>query len=554
MRGAVAGRSRSSNDLAGEGVIAGSPGPHLKAAPRTVRPFAFTRTTVRRTTIAILAIGLLWRALRFVLAFPLWGDECFLAVNFLTRDLAGLSRPLDFGQIAPPGFLWVEMAIVRLLGDSERALRLVPFLAGIGSLVLFWRFCREVSTTRTTLLAVAILGASLYPARHANEIKPYATDMLVSLGITMLGWNVWREPKRVGRWIALIAFAVVGVWCSYTAVFPIFAVGLLLASRWLKDRSPRFLLGVTLFGVASGASWLAMMLAFARPQMAESTWLATIWADGFPPLSRPWKLPEWFLLVHTGNMMAYPVGGRNFASTATFLLVVTGSVTMAKRPERRPLLLLLLSPLIAAFVASAMGRYPYGVSARVSLFMAPAFCLLAAEGAMAVLRRIGIAHRGSVRLSWILAMVPIVAACVDIAKPYNAPDDREFRAFAKSLAKDSQPGDRWIVFDGADPLPLSFDVMTSKWVQRVAKLRYNLMANAPSRPEWEPDPSSLSPIEGGRTWVILHDHGNEVMYRGDRRKSFERGVRERLGATDFSRVRISTGSKIVVLVAPAKIR
>ena len=69
-------------------------------------------------------------------------------------------------------------------------------------------------------MAVAILAASLYPARHANEVKPYATDLLISLGLTVLGWGVWREPGRMGRWVALIALVVAGVWCSYTAVVP----------------------------------------------------------------------------------------------------------------------------------------------------------------------------------------------------------------------------------------------------------------------------------------------------------------------------------------------
>ena len=61
--------------------------------------------TIAQATLATVVIGLVWRLVRYSLAFPLWGDEAFLAVNFLTRDLAGLARPLEFDQIAPPGFL-----------------------------------------------------------------------------------------------------------------------------------------------------------------------------------------------------------------------------------------------------------------------------------------------------------------------------------------------------------------------------------------------------------------------------------------------------------------
>ena len=58
------------------------------------------------------------------------------------RSFAGLLRPLDDDQGAPVGFLVLERLVVRLLGPTELALRLVPFLASIATLVLVYRFCR----------------------------------------------------------------------------------------------------------------------------------------------------------------------------------------------------------------------------------------------------------------------------------------------------------------------------------------------------------------------------------------------------------------------------
>ena len=101
----------------------------------------------------------------------------------------------------PPGFLWAEWLVVRVLGSGERSLRLIPYLAGVVSLLLFWRFCRRVTTRRTVLVAVAIFAASFYPVRHATEVKPYAIDLLISLALTYLGWLTWRDvrSKRPGR-------------------------------------------------------------------------------------------------------------------------------------------------------------------------------------------------------------------------------------------------------------------------------------------------------------------------------------------------------------------
>ena len=69
----------------------------------------------------------------------------------------------------------------------------------MASLLLFRHFCRKATTRRTTLIAVAILAASFYPVRHAAEVKPYATDLLVSLILTTMGLSVSRR-MTLPRW------------------------------------------------------------------------------------------------------------------------------------------------------------------------------------------------------------------------------------------------------------------------------------------------------------------------------------------------------------------
>ena len=90
-----------------------------------------------RTLIGMIALGIVWRVARYGACPPMWGDEAFIAVNLLTRDFAGLLKPLEYYQIAPMGFLWAELAVIRVLGASEWAVRLIPFLSGLASLGLF---------------------------------------------------------------------------------------------------------------------------------------------------------------------------------------------------------------------------------------------------------------------------------------------------------------------------------------------------------------------------------------------------------------------------------
>ena len=76
-----------------------------------------------------MGLGVLLRIARYLMDYPLWWDEAFVAVNFIRRDYLDLLRPLDYGQVCPILFLWCELAIVKLLGFSEWSLRLFPLVS-----------------------------------------------------------------------------------------------------------------------------------------------------------------------------------------------------------------------------------------------------------------------------------------------------------------------------------------------------------------------------------------------------------------------------------------
>ncbi len=94
--------------------------------------------------VGLLLIGVLLRVLRYFANRPLWLDEAALANNIRERTFAGLTRPLDWGQGAPIGFLWLEKSVCNLLGTSEYSLRLVPLIAGLLCLPLFYLVCKRL--------------------------------------------------------------------------------------------------------------------------------------------------------------------------------------------------------------------------------------------------------------------------------------------------------------------------------------------------------------------------------------------------------------------------
>ena len=350
------------------------------------------------------------RVVRYALRFPLWEDECFLSANFLQRGYLDLAGPLDYFQVCPLGFLWVQLTVVKLLGFSEYALRLIPLLAGLSSLFLFRHLAGRFLKGTALVLAVALFSVAYPCIRYSAEAKQYGMELLVSLVLLTLVVEWWRRPERT-RWLwALVAFTPVAVWLSYSAVFVCGAIGPFVAWILLRSRtsttsrlyspkahglrpvgfSCRGWLPWLVFNLTVAGAFAALYFVSAQHQGAKSLeGMQRAWAGGFPPAGEPLKLPGWLLETHTSDLLAYPVGGRNGASTATFLLCLAGIVVLALR-RRWAVLGLWLGPLALSLAAAALRRYPYGQMTKFQLFAAPVFCMLAGLGAaVLVLRPIG---------------------------------------------------------------------------------------------------------------------------------------------------------------------
>ena len=71
---------------------------------------------MQKIALLLICVGVAIRIVRLVMPSPIWGDEAMLALNFLDRDYAGLTRFLDNGQVAPVLFLWAERFVVANLG------------------------------------------------------------------------------------------------------------------------------------------------------------------------------------------------------------------------------------------------------------------------------------------------------------------------------------------------------------------------------------------------------------------------------------------------------
>ena len=382
-------------------------------------------------------LGVVARAVRFYLCFPLWDDESFLCVNFIDRSYAELLRPLDYHQVAPVLFLWIERAAVQLLGYSEYSLRLFAFVCSIASVFLFRRVAERLLSGPALVFAVAIFAVSYPGIRYAAEAKPYGSDMFVSL--VMLSLTVdWLQQRDVRWlwWLTMLMPLAVGV--SYPAAFAGGGLSLVVGwTLWRERGTRKNWLAWIAWNLTLVASFVFWFWFAGRTQSgAEGEFMGDFWRLHFPPVREPWKLPFWMLWTHASDFLAYPLGGPNWASSITLLFCFAGLWRMTQK-RQFVLLGLLFGPQSLHFLAAALQRYPYGGHVKFSQYLAPMICCIIAVGVVQCMewwaRRGHSIQRAFALDCAILAAIGVGVICRDAAIPYKTRSDYRARAFAQAF-------------------------------------------------------------------------------------------------------------------------
>jgi hypothetical protein len=485
---------------------------------------------VGRATWGFVGLGLALRLAMYLLDFPLWWDEAFVAVNLLRRDYSGLLRPLDYGQVCPLLFLWAELASVRLLGFSEWSLRLFPLLCALASVLVFRAAAVRLLGGRAGLIAVGIFAVSVHPIRHAADLKPYSLDLLVGLILQALAIHWWRRPDKASRLLALAAFGPIALACSHPAVFVAGGVALAIAWPAWATRRASVRLAAAAYLATITLAYAVIYASFTRSQASSaSEAMRAMWSQSFPPLDSAFGFLRWLVVVHSGDLMAYPCGGERGASGLSLLACVAGAIALV-RSGRSTVVAILLGPLLLAMMAAGLRLYPYGgpaphgSAARIMQFAAPGLCLLIGLGFSCALDKLRTDR--PLRIACVaLVVVGVIPLVEGFRHPYRAYQAEASREFARRFWPE--------VGRGAEVACLRWDYRAGEWDSirlGVAVMLCNQAIYSPSRrsggPNWEAV-SSDRPLrcvlgvapDGDGSGVVTWLEGMSSKYRLTRRET-----------------------------------
>src|SRR5690349_16596312 len=225
-------------------------------------------------------VGVAFRAIAYADRRPLWMDELMLATSIAWRSFAGLTRPLEYAQTAPLGFLWGAHLMTRVAGVNEPALRALPLAAGVAVLVLVWGGTRRLCGEGEALVALLLATFSYPLVYYSAEAKQYAVEACATAAIVYVTAGVLRAPERGRSWAWLAAAGLVAVFFSQTSVFVLPAAALALCLSPSVRQRPRWLVRVALPAVAWGALFVVLFATVYRAT-ASSSYMHTVWSATF---------------------------------------------------------------------------------------------------------------------------------------------------------------------------------------------------------------------------------------------------------------------------------
>jgi 4-amino-4-deoxy-L-arabinose transferase-like glycosyltransferase len=159
----------------------------------------------------------------------LWSDEAVTA-TVLDTPLDGLLAAVRDSESTPPLFYVLAWPVVRLLGDGEAALRLVPALCSIAAVPVLALAGERLGGTRALLATGLLAATSPLLVWFGQEARAYALLLLLAALATLAFLD--RRPLAWG----LAAAAALAT--HFFAVFLLVPQAVLLA-RALPDRRAR---------------------------------------------------------------------------------------------------------------------------------------------------------------------------------------------------------------------------------------------------------------------------------------------------------------------------
>jgi hypothetical protein len=267
----------------------------------------------------------------------------------------------------------VVKALMTMFGQSEYVLRLTAFVASCASLILMQNLMSKLGGRYGNIFALAAFAFSGYLIYYSAELKPYSTDVLLTLILLFVFYQHLSKETSAKDFVQLAVLGTLALCFSYPALFVIAAIGMTLLLHYRKDRQR--LLWITLTGIIWVETFLALYFLLLRPQTQDS-YLITFWDNllSFMPMP-PWRDLSWFPKASAG--LFFVVAGLSSSLILVIPIYLLGLWKFWKEKKWEWALMLTI-PISLNILASGFQKYPF--HGRLILYLFPLVFIVLGKG------------------------------------------------------------------------------------------------------------------------------------------------------------------------------
>jgi hypothetical protein len=323
-------------------------------------------------------------------------------------------------------------------GQSEHALRLVPFLCAVSGIVLLARAALNTLRPYGALVTVSIVALSARLLWNGALAKQYAGDVFV--GATVLWLVPWflSTPSR-RRSVAAAIAGVAAAFLSQPGVFVLAGGAVAIVLRMRSESAPERRRGLIVAGLWVLAGAVSGLLSRALVAPETMGYMQNFWSHGFapvPPRSVDELLWPWHAIAGVFTTALGGRGGGIFAAGA-----VLGAILLVRRHVTG---VVIVAAIMLAMLASAARLFPF--LDRAAVFAVPLLALACGAAVDAISRLI---EQRTPLVAWV---VPVLCVTVPAQRLVRRPPVyrvQESLPVLEWIARRRQDGDALYVYYGA---------------------------------------------------------------------------------------------------------
>lgn len=314
------------------------------------------------TVVCIIAAVIFFRTQIWLYEPGLAGDEGSLVYNIQTRNFFRLFTALDLAQCCPPVFLVFGKIIYNIWGLNETALRFLPYISGVLSIILIpFLFNKLFKIKILSLIIIPILGYNNNLCYYSQEFKQYSSDFLLTV-IYLYLFVIFKD--KIPYDSNLIKFSIIsgiilglGGFFSLPCVFITAPMFLHLAVKLFKSKKLKELS----FFILSYFTGLLMQF-FTYIYGTMSNGILDCWTEEEQILSSMHNISYLFNTL---------IGFIDFR--LLIVLFFIGIIYMLIK--ERVLAFILITPIVLNAISGYLHLYPFTVS-RVILYLFPVIYII----------------------------------------------------------------------------------------------------------------------------------------------------------------------------------